>query len=302
MAMYPQFQEKIYSVPFLTKQHQEFVLWFYTGSKCNLSCTHCYVESSPTANQHPLLTYETFQKTLKEALSKEYKKLDIYFTGGEPFLNPDLIAMLKTCVNHGDTTVLTNGTRITEEIAHELAEIEKNSEFKLNFRISLDGPNAEKNNLIRGFKAFERATNGLNNLIQNGFNPIVTSMRSWPLLDSDKIEGQFVELLVNQGIPKQEQKLKILPQLRLGREIDRSRPYNSEELFTDSCFTDYDFNQLQCSKCRMVSERGVWVCPILINENEARMGDTLTDAEIPFDLKFMACWTCRMDGMSCTND
>ncbi len=61
-------QKNVYSVPFLSDQHKEFVLWFFTGSRCNLECSHCYVESSPTADQHPYLTYETFWKYLDEAL------------------------------------------------------------------------------------------------------------------------------------------------------------------------------------------------------------------------------------------
>lgn len=297
----PQSQENVYEVPFLTNQHNEFVLWFFTGSKCNLTCTHCYVESSPTANQHPLLTYSSFKDKLDEALEKNFDKLEIYFTGGEPFVNPDILSMLEVSVKHADTTILTNATRISREVAKKLERISAQAPHDLIFRVSLDGPNAEMNDKIRGKNAFSRATQGLENLIEMGFNPIVTSMRSWSLLDSGEIEDQYIDLLVEQGIPREDQLLKILPPLHIGREAERTRGYTNDELFTEECFDDYDYSQLQCSKCRMVTERGVWVCPILINDDDARMGDSLEEASKPYAMKQMACWTCRMDGMSCEN-
>ncbi len=300
--MEPKEQSLVYSVPFLSKQHQEFVLWFFTGSKCNLTCTHCYVESSPTADQHPFLTLETFKNSINETLSKNYKKLDIYFTGGEPFVNPDLVEMLKESLKHADTTILTNATKISKSMAKKLANLQSNTGKKLIFRVSVDGATKESNDEIRGKRSFERATKGIENLVEHGFNPIVTAMRSWSLLDSGKMNDQFVDLLIEKGIPSEKQILKILPPLRIGREIDRDRGYGSEELFTEDCFTDYDYNNLQCSKCRMVSERGVWVCPILTNEDHAKMGDNLTETEKPYEMVDMACWTCRMDGMMCTND
>lgn len=298
---FPKQQKNIYSVPFLAKEHGDFVLWFFTGSKCNLECTHCYVESSPTANQHPFLEMDTFHRQLREAISAGYKKIDIYFTGGEPFINPNLLEMFEVAIMHGDVTVLTNATTITKNIARKLKLINESSEYHLEFRVSFDGPNKVSNDIIRGKKAFERADRGTKNLIAVGFNPIITAMRSWSLLESDQIESQFKELLVGYGIPEEKQKLKIIPQLRIGREADRDRPYVKSELFTLECFTDYDYNDLQCSKCRMVTERGTWVCPILVNDDQAKMSDNLTDSFKPYKMKQLACWTCRMEGMVCTN-
>jgi hypothetical protein len=87
----------------------------------------------------------------------------------------------------------------------------------------------------------------------------------------------------------------------IGREERRNRGYNEDELFTESCFINYDFRKLQCSKCRMVTEKGVWVCPILVNEPGGKMGDSLEDTFKPFAMKYTACWTCRMGGLSCEN-
>ncbi|OLS24073.1 MAG: Antilisterial bacteriocin subtilosin biosynthesis protein AlbA [Candidatus Heimdallarchaeota archaeon LC_3] len=294
-------QKNVYSVPFLADQHQEFVLWFFTGSRCNLECTHCYVESSPTANQHPYLTFETFWKYLDEALKRKDKQLEIYFTGGEPFINPEITKMLKKSLEFANTTVLTNAIRITKKLAKKLQVIQANSKNILTFRVSLDGPSEETNDLIRGANSFKNANKGLKNLVEAGFNPIITAMKSWSNNNNNDVNSQYVELVEDIGIPQGQSRLKLLPPILIGNEEKRNRSYNETEMFTEGCFIDYNYNNLQCSKCRMVSENGVWVCPILINDDEARMGDTIKEASKPYEMKQMACWTCRMSGLNCEN-
>ncbi|MHA2224138.1 MAG: radical SAM protein [Candidatus Hodarchaeales archaeon] len=298
---YPTIQQNVYSVPFLADTLNEIVLWFFTGSRCNLQCSHCYVESGPKANKHPNLRFETFKSRLDEAVST-YDKIDIYFTGGEPFVNSQIYMMLEESLKIGNTTILTNTTHFTESRANQLWEIQKGSKYNLIFRVSLDGPNEEVNDTIRGKNAFNKAKSGIKNLLRVGFDPIVTTMKNWPEEDTDKVKKQFKDLLIDLGIPLKKQKLKVLPQLRIGREAIRERPYSNKELFTIQCFSNYDFQNLQCSKCRMVSENGLWVCPILINEDGARMGTTLKESARPFPMTYMVCWTCRMEGMNCAND
>ena len=45
--------------------------------------------------------------------------------------------------------------------------------------------------------------------------------------------------------------------------------------------------------------KGVYVCPILVEHDEARMGDTLKDTLHSFPLAHSACYTCRITGMTC---
>ncbi|MFX0207411.1 MAG: radical SAM protein [Candidatus Hodarchaeota archaeon] len=298
---YPKAQKNVYSVPFLADELGEFVLWYFTGSKCNLECSHCYVESGPKANKHPDLSYKTFKKRLYEALATEYEKLEIYFTGGEPFMNPDIYQMLEEALKHGNSTILTNATLITKNRAKYLQEIQKRSNYDLSFRVSLEGPDKDSNNAIRGEKSFNKARTGLSNLVRVGFNPIVTIMRNWPESNLDEVLTQFNLMLESVGIPDDKQRLKILPPLHIGRETSRSGPYTDKNLFTDNCFSNYDYKNLQCCKCRTVSENGVWVCPILINEDEAQMGNTLLESAHDFPMRYMVCRTCRMEGMDCTN-
>jgi hypothetical protein len=49
----------------------------------------------------------------------------------------------------------------------------------------------------------------------------------------------------------------------------------------------------------MVTSRGVYVCPILIDRPEARMGKTLAETLRPFSLRFPSCFTCHAQGVTC---
>lgn len=295
------YQEIVYDVPFLGHELNEFVLWFFTGTRCNLECTHCYVNSSPENNDHPYLKYDTFKQQLDIALENNFSKIDIYFTGGEPFINPDILQMIDESLNHGNTTILTNGTRFSESTLETLRNIVKDRKYSLTFRISLDGPNKEEHDMFRGEGSFDKTMQGLKNVSGMKIDTIITAMRSWEKFESENKESEFISLFTESGIPQEKQKLKILPPLRIGRESVRSRSYNTTELFTEECFTEYDYKQLQCSKCRMVTEKGVWVCPILVNEEGAKMSNDINGSFKPFGMKYAACWTCRMDGMSCEN-
>ena len=126
-------------------------------------------------------------------------------------------------------------------------------------------------------------------------------MKSWKQKDDAKVEGEFISLFVENGIPERNHNLKYLPPILIGREEQRNRGYTEHELFTETCFTNYDYEQLQCSKCRMVTEKGVWVCPILVNEAGGKMANNLEESFKPFGMKYAACWTCRMSGLSCEN-
>lgn len=109
---------------------------------------------------------------------------------------------------------------------------------------------------------------------------------------------RFLELIREFGFARP--RLKVLSLFRIGAEEQRTRAYEDWERLTEIELTDDDAAKLQCSSCRMVTSKGVYVCPILIEEREARMGDTLADALRPFPLRYGACHTCWVDGVTCT--
>src|SRR5262245_44165059 len=84
-------------------------LWFQVaGTLCNLTCHHCFISCSPHNRSFGFLDLATVERYLEESVALGVK--EYYFTGGEPFLNPDMVAILERTLQFGPATVLTNGT------------------------------------------------------------------------------------------------------------------------------------------------------------------------------------------------
>ena len=94
-------------------------------------------------------------------------------------------------------------------------------------------------------------------------------------------------------------RLKMLPVFRIGAEAERGGAYESWQRLREGDVPEGGWDHLQCSSCRMVTDQGVWVCPILVNEPAAKMGETLADTLGAFPLEHPACWTCHVYGVSC---
>jgi MoaA/NifB/PqqE/SkfB family radical SAM enzyme len=273
-------------------------LWFQvTGTHCNLTCRHCFISCSPHNHSFGYLDFDDVRRALEESVALGVK--EYYFTGGEPFLHPDLPAMLELTLRYGPATVLTNATVLHDDWLARLARAEAASPYSLELRVSIDGADAASNDAVRGERSFERALAGVERLLAHGFLPIVTVVRTRDDQDEAELFRAFVALLRAQGCDRP--RVKVLPTLRLGAEVERQRGYLDEERVTPEMMDGYDQGRLLCSHARLVTDRGVWVCPILLDAPDARLGDTLTEAQRPFALRYHACWTCYQHGALCAN-
>ena len=271
-------------------------LWFQvSGTLCNLACGHCFISCSPTNHTHEHMSLAQVEETLAEAVGLGVK--EYYFTGGEPFLNPEMEAILAATLRVGPATVLTNGLLLGEDRCRRLASLAESSEYSLDLRISLDGYNAETNDPIRGEGTFERVLEGAGNVAAAGLNPVLTVTEVHRENATADGRRRFLELLRERGIERP--RLKILPVFHIGAEAERSGAYESWQMLTTEDAPDGSWDHLQCSGCRMVTDQGVWVCPILVNEPGGRMGEKLADTLGSFPLDHPACWTCHVDGVSC---
>ena len=283
--------------PSISLTHLEH-LWFQVaGTRCNLSCHHCFISCHPANHSFGFLSRAQVQQQLKDSVAigvKEY-----YFTGGEPFLNPDMVPILIDTLEYGPATVLTNGTVLREQWLRQLIEAESRSRFSLEFRVSIDGVSPEQNDPIRGEGTFERAMNGVVRLNRHGFMPIITTARSWPLEEEDQVVEAFVDRLRRAGCERP--RLKILPMLQLGAEVTRSGPYAEDDRITESMLLDYDRSHLICEHSRIVTDRGIHVCPILIEAPDSLLGENLSESKRSFSLNHGACWTCYQHGAICSN-
>ncbi|TDI84647.1 MAG: radical SAM protein [Caldithrix sp.] len=273
-------------------------LWFQVGGTiCNLWCTHCFISCSPENHKFGFMPREFVKKYLDE--SQELGVKEYYFTGGEPFMNRDLPGILEDTLAIGPATVLTNGILIQKRVARRLREITDDSIYSLEIRVSIDGFTAEANDRIRGQGSFEKAIFGVKNLVAHGFLPIITVAQTWEDSETERVFDGFRQVMTDIGYARP--RIKMIPPLRIGREKVRSRGYDKFEYITKELLTDYDDTLLQCTSSRMVTDKGVYVCPILIDYPEAKVSDSLKDSLQPYPLKHQACYTCYISGAICHN-
>ncbi|MDA8017545.1 MAG: radical SAM protein [Thermoanaerobaculia bacterium] len=271
-------------------------LWFQVaGTVCNLACSHCFISCSPTNRTHEFLSLETVKQHLDEATRLGVK--EYYFTGGEPFLHPDMEAILEATLEVGPATVLTNGLLLDPQRCARLAAMAERSEYSFDLRLSMDGYDAATNDPIRGTGTFERIMEGARNAHAAGVNPVLTVTEVHSENSTPAGRDRFFDLLRELGI--EHPRLKILPVFQLGAQAERRGAYESWQRLAAGDVDDGSWEHLQCSSCRMVTDQGVWVCPILVNEPEGRMGETLADTLDSFPLGHPACWTCHVHGVSC---
>jgi sulfatase maturation enzyme AslB (radical SAM superfamily) len=273
-------------------------LWFQvTGTLCNLTCRHCFISCSPHNHSFGFLSFDAVARALEESVALGVK--EYYFTGGEPFLHPDMVAILERTLQFGPATVLTNGTVLKDDWLARLARADAESLYSLEFRVSIDGYSADSNDPVRGDGTFERTLRGVEKLLAHGFLPLITVARTSDEQDETELFAGFVALLKRRGCDRP--RIKILPTLRLGAEVERHRGYATDEFVTPELMAGFDPGLLLCSHARLVSDRGVHVCPILLEAADSILGQTLTEATRPFPLRHHACYTCYQHGAICAN-
>jgi MoaA/NifB/PqqE/SkfB family radical SAM enzyme len=243
------------------------------------------------------LSREEAQTLLDEAGSGGVR--DLVFTGGEPFLLPDMADIAADALRRFPATILTNGTLLTGRTVDRLAKAAGESRFSLEIRISLDAPEEGENDAIRGKGSFAKALEGAVRLEAAGLLPIVTAVR---LREDDgppeELEA-FEKAMRAAGIRKP--RVKFLPVFRVGREEARGGGYEESDRVTEEMLDLLGADRLLCSTARLATSRGVWPCPILVSEEGARMGDDLRSSFQPFPLAYGACSTCLRHGAVCAN-
>ncbi len=98
-------------------------LWIHINNVCNLTCSHCLVNSSPSEDNG--LTTDAIKKIIDEAVSLGTSLF--YFTGGEPFMREDIFGLIEYICNDkkSDLIILTNGTLLKGSILEKLQGCDK---------------------------------------------------------------------------------------------------------------------------------------------------------------------------------
>ena len=216
---------------------------------------------------------------------------EVYFTGGEPFLHPEIVDLLAYALAHAPTTVLTNGTLIGEAMADRLGAAAAASRYSLEVRLSLDALDPEANDAIRGVGVFRKVLRAARALESRGLLPIITV--SELALEPEPYD-RLREMLLAAGVRRP--RIKIIPVFPMGRLEERDRHLAPAHL------EGFDYSLLQCTETRAVTADGVYACPILAGLPGARLSaGSLAQALQPCALYHSACVTCYETGMTCRN-
>jgi MoaA/NifB/PqqE/SkfB family radical SAM enzyme len=261
-------------------------LWVQvTGTWCNLRCTHCLNASGPVDPWLAPMAAADVERHVGEAARRGAR--EVYFTGGEPFLHPRLVDLLAHALERLPATVLTNGTLITEGMADRLAGVAARSRYSLEVRVSLDHPDREANDRVRGPGAFDRALAAVARLHRRGLPAILTAT-DLGLAPGD-LYGRLRALLLDAGVSRP--RVKLLPLFPVGRQAGGGPPLDAAEV------EGRDLSRLQCADSRTVAADGVYACPILAGLPAARLADPAQ----PVGLAHPACRVCVETGASCRN-
>jgi uncharacterized Fe-S cluster-containing radical SAM superfamily protein len=151
-------------------------LWFNTGTLCNLTCRNCYIESSPKNDRLAYLTIAEVTRYLDEIQQLRLGTELIGFTGGEPFLNRDLPAMLEEALSRGfRAMVLTNAMKPMHKMKPALLGLRERFGDRLTLRVSIDHYGRDVHELERGKRSWTPTIDGLVWLAENGFSINVAS-------------------------------------------------------------------------------------------------------------------------------
>lgn len=266
-----------------------------TGTVCDIACRHCFVSAGPKSTSIPMMTRAQVTAALDDAAALGAR--DAYYTGGEPFLHPEIRDLVDLALTRMPLSILTNALQIDDDLAAWIGDRFRRSRYSFDIRVSLDGMTALQNDPVRGRGVFDRVVAALARLSRAGVTPVVTVVEHEEGLRAAEARVEFTEFLRRLGF--QRPRAKFLPLLRLGREERRTRGYLERERLDEASITPEVEEALICSSSRTVTAHGAYTCPILVERPDARLGGSLRDAGRDITLDWSACHTCVVEGLRC---
>jgi hypothetical protein len=278
-------------------------LWFNTGTICNLACSHCYIESSPENDDLVYLQTTEVLRFLDELDQQNKGRIEIGFTGGEPFMNPSFPEMLDACLSRGHRVlVLTNAMRPMMKQSADLLALHRKWPGQLVLRISLDHYTPALHDQERGDFSWQKTMPGMTWLIEHGFGLQVAGRTCWPE-DENQLRDGFAGLFKDLDLALDAHNpghLVLFPEMDEGRDVPE---------ITEACWgiLNVSPDNMMCATSRMVVHRKgeadakVVACTLLPYDPQFELGTTLESAKEPVRLNHPFCAEfCVLGGASCS--
>ena len=280
-------------------------LWFNTGTLCNIECANCYIESSPTNDRMVYLDVSDVRPYLDELEAAGETGIEIGFTGGEPFMAPEMLGMMELALQRGHTVlVLTNAMQpmMRPRVRAGLERLLQEHPDRITLRVSLDHHTAEHHDAERGAAAFDRAMKGLAWLASIGMPTHIAGRTIWGESEADARAGygalcQAHGLRVAVEDPSQ---LVLFPEMQASDDPPE---------ITTACWgiLDKHPSSLMCASQRMVVKRkgagsaSVLACTLIPYDERFELGTTLAESRSEVSLNHPFCASfCVLGGGSCS--
>ncbi|KIC11332.1 radical SAM protein [Leisingera sp. ANG-M1] len=280
-------------------------LWFNTGTLCNIECSNCYILSSPTNDALVYLTEAEVRRYLDQLAERNWPVREIGFTGGEPFMNPEMIGMARAALERGfEVLILTNAMRpmMRKTVKAGLLSLRDDFADKLTLRISVDHHSEALHDKERGAGSFAKTIEGMEWLRDYGFQMAVAGRTVWGESEAEARNG-YAALFSANGFAIDAENP---GQTVLFPEMDESVEVPE---ITTACWgiLNKSPDSVMCASSRMVVKRkgaespAVLACTLLPYAPEFEMGETLAEAERPVQLNHPHCAKfCVLGGASCS--
>ncbi len=280
-------------------------LWFNTGTLCNITCANCYIDSSPTNDALVYITADEVEDFLDQLAARRWPVTEIGFTGGEPFMNPDIIDMAERALSRGfEVLILTNAMAPMMRPAMQtgLQDLVARFGAKLTLRISVDHYSQKHHDEERGTGSFTKTLKGMEWLRDAGIRMTVAGRTLWHETQEDARAGYAAlyashEFDIDADNPAD---TVLFPEMDDTVEVPE---------ITTSCWgiLNKSQNDVMCASSRMVVKRkgadvpAVLACTLLAYAREFELGTTLEQAEADVHLNHPHCAKfCVLGGASCS--
>ncbi len=277
-------------------------LWFNTGTLCNLTCRNCYIESSPRNDRLAYLSLDDVRAYLDEIARERLGTRMIGFTGGEPFMNPELPEMLELALERGfEALVLTNAMKPMRKLRERLLALRRFGPA-LTIRVSVDHYDRAVHEQERGARSWTPTIEGLRWLAQQEFRVHVAG-RHFTEEPEEELRAGYARLFEELGVAidaNDPVALTLFPEMDATRDVPE---------ITEACWGILHKSpaDVMCASSRMVVRRkgaaspAVVACTLLPYDPAFELGATLRDAAGDVKLNHPHCARfCVLGGAACS--
>jgi len=278
-------------------------LWFNSGSLCNIECTNCYMQSGPKKDDLAYIRLNHVKNFIDEIKNKNMPVREVGFTGGEPFMNPDIIEILDLVLSSGfSALVLTNAMKPLWQKREKLFSLNSRFAEKLKLRVSLDHYTSAIHETERGAGSWKPTMDGIKWLIESGFQIDIAGRTMWNE-DEQTTRNEFQKLFEQIGLgldANDKSRLVMFPEMDETQDVPE---------ITTACWDILGVrpDAQMCATSRMVvlrkndSAPRVVPCTLLPYDKKFDFGPTLESALGEVALNHPHCAKfCVLGGASCS--